>query len=104
MAYEFGVDCSSFDSFDVVSGACVWLAAVELVELLPVEFVDAVEFVDTDCVLTLGLCVTPITRTVELPKLEVFISMDGAVVAPNTNGIVACAPFTESTVIFGKPF
>ena len=52
-----------------------------------------------------GLWLTPITRTVGLPKAVAFISMDGAVAAPKTNGMVACVvPLTESTVIFGNPF
>lgn len=110
--YELGGVCSPLDSFMVCSGDWVRFAAEGALVELAVEFDDAVfdgaldeDDDDDDCVLTLGLWVTPITRTVGLPKLAAFISIEGADAAPNTNGMVACVvPFTESTVMFGKPF
>lgn len=71
---------------------------------LAVEFADVLLLDDAEFKFALGLWLTPITRTVGFPWIA-FISIDGAVAAPKTNGMVACVvPLTESTVMFGKPF
>lgn len=106
ITYEFEVDWSSLDSFALDSDGNDWFVEVEPEELL-VEFDDDIELDDDDvCVLTPGLCVTPMTLTVGLPEPVAFISIVGTD-APNTNGIVACGvPLTESNVMFvvGNPF
>lgn len=96
---------SSLDSLEFCSDDWVWFVDVELdeldVELADVLLLDDAELFKFAC----GLWLTPITRTVGLPKAVAFISMDGAAAAPKTNGMVACVvPLTESTVIFGNPF
>lgn len=104
LTYEFVEDvCSSLDS-PVGSDDWVWLVDDDELDEFVDEFDDVV-LDDGDCEITLGLWVTPITRTVGLPRVAAFKSIDGADAAPNTNGIVACVvPLTESTVMFGKPF
>lgn len=103
--YEFPEADSSLDSLEFCSDDWFWFADVELDELV-VEFADVLLLDDDDEFrLALGLWLTPMTRTVGLPKAVAFISIVGAVAAPKTNGMVACVvPLTESTVIFGSPF
>lgn len=77
---------------------------VELDELV-IELDDVLLDDDDWEFVPLGFWLTPITRTVGLPKFGAVISIVGGAVAPKTSGIVACVvPLTESTVIFGKPF